>query len=90
MERHNEMSEAFDKVMEKAAKQKQMAKERKEERELSGEVNKLVIEASPSGLYTVRYSLSGPVPDELKGMFTRRERILAIAQRRNIPVEGVA
>jgi hypothetical protein len=90
MERHNEMSEAFDKVMEKAAKQKQMAKERKEERELSGEVNKLVIEASPSGLYSVRYSLSGPVPDELKGMFTRRERILAIAQRRNIPVEGVA
>ena len=84
------MSEAFDKVMEKAAKQKQMAKERKEERELSGDVNKLVIEATPNGLYSVRYSLSGPVPDELKGMFTRRERILAIAQRRNIPVEGVA
>jgi hypothetical protein len=33
------MSEAFDQVMEKAAKQKQMAKERKEERELAGEVN---------------------------------------------------
>ena len=83
------MSEAFDKVMEKAAKQKQMAKERKEMRELSGEINKLVIEATPSGLYSVRYSLSGPVPDELKGMFTRRDRIIAIAQRRNIPIEGV-
>ncbi len=81
------MSEAFDKVMEKAAKQKQMAKERKEERELSGEVNKLVIETSPSGLYSVRYSLSGPVPDELKGMFTRRERILAIANRRGIAIQ---
>jgi carotenoid cleavage dioxygenase-like enzyme len=84
------MSEAFDKVMEKAAKQKQMAKERKEMRELAGEVNSLVIETTPSGLYSVRYSMSGPVPDELKGMFTRRDRIIAIAQRRNIPIEGVA
>ena len=84
------MSEAYDKVMEKAVKQKQMAKERKEERELNGDVNKLVIEATPNGLYSVRYSLSGPVPDELKGMFTRRDRILNIAQRRNIPVEGIA
>jgi hypothetical protein len=84
------MSDAFDKVMEKAAKQKQMAKERKEMRELAGEVNSLVIETAPSGLYSVRYSMSGPVPDELKGMFTRRDRIIAIAQRRNIPVEGIA
>jgi hypothetical protein len=83
------MSEVFDKVMEKAAKQKQMAKERKEMRELAGEVNSLVIEATPSGLYSVRYSMSGPVPDELKGLFTRRDRIIAIAQRRNIPIEGV-
>jgi hypothetical protein len=83
------MSETFDKVMEKAAKQKQMAKERKEMRELAGEVNSLIIEATPSGLYSVRYSMSGPVPDELKGLFTRRDRIIAIAQRRNIPIEGV-
>jgi hypothetical protein len=83
------MSEIFDQVMEKAAKQKQMAKERKEMRELAGEVNSLVIEATPSGLYSVRYSMSGPVPDELKGLFTRRDRIIAIAQRRNIPIEGV-
>ena len=84
------MSEIFDQVMEKAAKQKQMAKERKEMRELAGEVNSFVIEATPSGLFSVRYSMSGPVPDELKGMFTRRDRIIAIAQRRNIPIEGVA
>ena len=83
------MSETFDKVMEKAAKQKQMAKERKEMREVAGEVNSLIIEATPSGLYSVRYSMSGPVPDELKGLFTRRDRIIAIAQRRNIPIEGV-
>jgi carotenoid cleavage dioxygenase-like enzyme len=82
-----EMSEAFDKVMEKAAKQKQMAKERKEMRELSGEVNKLVIEVQPTGLYTVRYSISGPVPEELKGMFTRKERILAIANRRGLSIQ---
>jgi hypothetical protein len=84
------MSEVFDKVMKKAAEQKQMAKERKEMRELAGEINSLVIEATPSGLYSVRYSMSGPVPDELKGLFTRRDRIIAIAQRRNIPIEGVA
>ena len=83
------MSEVFDKVMKKAAEQKQMAKERKEMRELAGEINSLVIEATPSGLYSVRYSMSGPVPDELKGLFTRRDRIIAIAQRRNIPIEGV-
>jgi hypothetical protein len=81
------MSEAFDKVMEKAAKQKQMAKERKELRELSGEVNKLVIEVQPTGLYTVRYSIAGPVPEELKGMFTRKERILAIANRRGLSIQ---
>ncbi len=81
------MSAAFDKVMEKAAKQKQQAKERKELRELSGEINKLVIEVSPTGLYSVRYSISGPVPEELKGMFTRKERILAIAQRRGLSVQ---
>jgi carotenoid cleavage dioxygenase-like enzyme len=81
------MSAAFDKVMEKAAKQKQQAKERKELRELSGEINKLVIEVNPTGLYSVRYSISGPVPEELKGMFTRKERILAIAQRRGLSVQ---
>lgn len=81
------MSDAFDKVMEKAAKQKQLAKERKEMRELAGEVNSLVIEATPSGLYSVRYSMSGPVPDELKGLFTRRDRIIAIADRRGIPIQ---
>lgn len=81
------MSEAVDRVMAKALKQKQEAKERKEERELAGEVNKLVIEVQPTGLYTVRYSLSGPVPDELKGMFTRKERIVAIADRRGLLIQ---
>lgn len=81
------MSKAVDRVMAKALKQKQEAKERKEERELAGEVNKLVIEVQPTGLYTVRYSLSGPVPDELKGMFTRKERIVAIADRRGLSIQ---
>lgn len=86
MERYT-MSEAVDRVMAKALKQKQESKERKEERELAGEVNKLVIEVQPTGLYTVRYSLSGPVPDELKGMFTRKERIVAIADRRGLLIQ---
>jgi hypothetical protein len=81
------MSEAFDKVMQKAAEKKLAAKERKEEREEKGIVNKLVIERTSSGLYECRYSMRGQVPDELKGLFTRKDRILAIAKQRGIDVE---
>jgi hypothetical protein len=81
------MSEAFDRVMQKTVEKKQAAKERKEEREEKGIVNKLVIERTSSGLYECRYSMRGQVPDELKGLFTRKDRILAIAKQRGIDVE---
>ena len=76
----------YDKVMKKSLEKKQAAKERKEEREEAGVVNELVIEPTPNGLFSVRYSLSGPVPQELKGWFTRKDRILAIAMRLGKPV----
>jgi len=82
--------EAFDRVMEKAAEKKQAAKERKEERQESGIVNKLVIEMTPVGLYQARYSMRGQVPDDLKGLFTRKERILTIAKEKGIEVENAA
>lgn len=78
----------LDKMLEEKAIKKQAAKERKEERESQGIVNKLVIEMAPNGLYFVKYSLSGPVPEILKGMFTRKDRILALAKTKGIPVEG--
>lgn len=78
---------AYDKVMEKHQEKKIAAKERKEERVESGIVNKLAIDRTPMGLYQARYSMRGQVPDELKGLFTRKERILAIAKQRNIEVE---
>jgi hypothetical protein len=78
---------AYDKVMEKHLEKKQAAKERKEDREDSGIVNKLAIDRTPMGLYQARYTMRGQVPDELKGLFTRKERILAIAKQRNIEVE---
>lgn len=78
----------IDKMLEEKAVKKQAAKERKEERESQGVTNKLVIEMAPNGLFFVKYSLSGPVPVDLRGMFTRKDRILAIAARKNIPVEG--
>jgi len=78
----------LDKILEEKAIKKQATKERKEERESQGIVNKLVIEMAPNGLFFVKYSLSGPVPDVLKGMFTRKDRILALAKTKNIPVEG--
>jgi hypothetical protein len=78
---------SYDKVMEKSLAKKEAAKERKEEREEKGIVNKLIIERTPMGLYSCRYSMRGQVPDELKGLFTRKERILAVAKQRNIDVE---
>jgi hypothetical protein len=81
---------AYDRVMEKAAEKKQAAKERKEVREESGIVNKLVIEMTPVGLYQARYSMRGQVPDDLKGLFTRKERILTIAKQKGIEVENAA
>jgi len=80
------MSEALDKIVAKKADKIQAAKERKEDRQEQGIINKLVIEMNPTGLFFARYSLSGQVPEELRGMFTRKDRILAIAERRNIPV----
>lgn len=77
----------FERVMEKAAEKKQAAKERKEERAELNIVNKLIIEKTPVGLYQARYSMRGQVPDELKGLFTRKDRILDIARQRGIEVE---
>lgn len=79
--------EVFDRVMERAAEKKQAAKERKEEREEAGIINKLIIERTPVGLYQARYSMRGQVPDDLKGLFTRKDRILAIAKQKGIEVE---
>lgn len=81
---------AYDKVMEKAIAKKETAKERKYEREEAGIVNKLVIERTPAGLYTCHYALRGNIPDELKGFFTRKDRILNIARQRGIQIEEEA
>lgn len=71
--------------MERKAERQAAAKERKEERKEAGEVNLLYIEKEPSGLYYCRYS-RGPVPEELKGSFTHKQKILDICTRRNISV----
>ena len=78
---------AYDRVMDKHQEKKLAAKERKEEMAESGIINKLAIDRTPMGLYQARYTMRGQVPDELKGLFTRKERILAIAKLRNIEVE---
>lgn len=77
----------LDEIVQNKVEKIEAAKERKEERKEQGIINKLIIEMNPTGLFYARYSLSGRVPDELDGLFTRKDRILAIAQRRNIPVE---
>lgn len=74
-------------LLRKKGERKAAAQERKEERENSGEVNKLIIDREPDGLYTCRYSFSGRVPDLLLGKFTRRQQILDIIKLKNIPLE---
>jgi len=78
---------AYDKVMDKHQEKKQAAKERKEEMAEAGIVNKLAIDRTPMGLYLARYTMRGQVPDELKGFFTRKERIIAIAKQRGIEID---
>ncbi len=46
-------------LLRKKAEKKAAAIERKEEREATGNVNKLIIERDSSGLYYCRYSFSG-------------------------------
>ena len=75
--------------MQKITEKKQAAKERKEERVEQNIVNKLCIDRTPDGLYSTRYSMRGQVPVELKGLFTRRDKIIEIAKRRNIEIECV-
>jgi hypothetical protein len=87
MERYDGMTTAYDKVMDKHLEKKQAVKERKEEMAEAGIVNKLAIDRTPMGLYLARYTMRGQVPDELKGFFTRKERILAIAKQRGIEVD---
>ncbi len=72
-------------IMERKAERQAAARERKEERKESNDVNTLSIEKEPTGLYFCRYT-RGPVPEELKGMFTHKQKILDICTRRNIPV----
>jgi hypothetical protein len=80
------VSESLAKIQEKHAAKKAAYAERKAEREETGNVNKLVVERTPMGLYFCRYSMHGPVPDELKGFFTRKQRIIDIAAKRGIPL----
>lgn len=76
---------ALENIMERKAERQAAAKERKEERKEGGDVNLLYIEKEPTGLYFCRYS-RGPVPEELKGLFTSKQKVLDICSRRNIQV----
>lgn len=74
-------------ILEKKAERVAHQKELKAQREENGERQPLIIEMEPEGLYYARYE-KGPVPNDLKGKFTRIQRILDIARSKNIPVRG--
>lgn len=82
----DKLNTGISELLERKAEKVAAAKARKEQREEEGVVNALVIEREPTGLYFARYSLSGPMPEELRGRFTSKQRILDIAARRSIPV----
>jgi hypothetical protein len=73
-------------IMEQRAAKEVARKARKESNENAGVVNSIIIERDPCGLYYTRYSLSGSVPDALKGFFTSKQKVLDIIARKNIPV----
>ena len=74
----------FEKVMQKGAERKEKLKEIKKNFQESvdkGE-KKLVCDMSPTGLYSLRFSGGGNLPDELKGKFTSIKRIRALVVAR--------
>jgi hypothetical protein len=38
-------------------------------------------------MYSCHYALRGGIPDELKGWFTRKDRIISIAKQKGIQIE---
>jgi hypothetical protein len=77
------MDTGIDLILQRKAEKLQAADERRKERSDKGEVNHLLISRSPTGLYQCRYE-KGPLPDELKGFFTNKKRIIDVCLKRDI------
>ena len=76
---------SIEQILERKGQKDAARKERKAEREDAGIVTALIVDRAPDGLHSCRYP-RGNIPDELKGCFTSKLRILEIAKRRGIPV----
>lgn len=70
------MDTGIEELLAKKAEKKIAAIQRKAEKEEKGIINKLLIERNDVGLYSVRYKEGGPVPDVLKTMFTRKDKLI--------------
>ena len=66
----NSDKETMDAIREKSAARKEKAKEKLEEKKVSGELPKLLVERTNTGLLTVRYEKGGRLPDILQTTFT--------------------
>jgi hypothetical protein len=77
------MNTGIDQILAKKAEKVAAVEERRKERADKGEVNHLLIQRTPTGLYQCRYE-KGPLPDELKCMFTQKRFIVDICKRRDI------
>ena len=76
---------SYDDIMAKAQARKEAKKAQEAVRKEGGGLP-LIIEKTPVGLYICRYE-RGAIPDVLKGFFTHKFRILAIAKERGITVQ---
>ena len=65
-------------ILEKKAAKQAAAEERKKERADKGEVNNLALERDEFGLYYVRYTAGGLVPEILRDKFTHKATILGV------------
>jgi hypothetical protein len=67
-------------ILEKKAIKQAAAEDRKKERADKGEVNTLALERDEFGLYYVRYTAGGLVPEVLRNKFTRKAAILDVVR----------
>lgn len=65
-------------ILEKKAQKVAAKEERKKERADKGETNMLMLERDEFGLYYVRYTAGGLVPEVLRDKFTRKQVVLDV------------
>lgn len=73
-----ELNTGIEEILARKAERKVAAEERKKERADKGEVNKLLLERTDTGLYYVRYKAGGNPPESCRGFFTHKWKLFDV------------